>query len=463
MKIIQIQGFLKDQNLDVRVTRNARFMDQKCTPDVISTIAECIQNFPDEFFCVKDIWQSEFAESTVLRFFQKPKTTNKETTNEYDKFFGQPIKLFEYAGIIKLDKTIKKRSNYYKVMNKEVLNWIAISDRKAFEFIILYLKEVLSQSGIYSWFESFFNNNNDAEFSSLKIKFERFIIKNTSINQVLEVRRIFTKIINPLSVEKNKPGTRRGRYSKSNILYEELLYNRKNFRDIKKPKDIPRAVFLEQNANLQDGNSYNVDKAKRQIKIYQKNISEVHPYQKGFANHAHHIFPQNNYIELSDTLENLIVLTAEEHFEFAHNKSLTSSVSPGYQMVCLICKATTIHNSLSIANDDFYSYESYINTLEIGLNTKFTGSIRCSPDQLLISINSFITNFYLKNIGGHVFKIPADELIKLIHDLSTSKSVAISEKQSSKINSLFNSDVVSSNETSTRHALNIIACLSLDQ
>ena len=76
MTLVQIKNFLKNQSLDIRVTRNARFMDQKCTPDVISTIAECIQDFSDELFCVKDIWQSEFAEKTILRFFQKPETAD---------------------------------------------------------------------------------------------------------------------------------------------------------------------------------------------------------------------------------------------------------------------------------------------------------------------------------------------------------------------------------------------------
>lgn len=463
MKLVQIKNFLQNQSLDIRVTRNARFMDQKCTPDVISTIAECIQNFSDELFCVKDIWQSEFAEKTILRFFQKPETTNTRTTNEYDKFFGQPIKLFEYAGIIALDTSIKKRSNYYKVENRDILNWIAISDKKAFDFLTIYLKEVLSQSEIYSWFENFLEKNNDTEFDKLKSNFENFIIENTPINQTLEVRRIFTKIINPLAVEKNKPGTRRGRYSKDNILYEELLYNRINFRDINKPKNIPRAVFLQQNSHLSEQSSYNVEKAKRQIKRYQGNISEVHPKLAGFANHAHHIFPQSSYIELSDTLENLIVLTPEEHFEFAHKNSLTSSVSLGYQMVCLMCKAKSIHNSKSIMLDDFYSYESYINTLEIGLNTNFTASIQRSPEKSLKNIHQFIINHYLTNSGNNKHKISIDDLINIIINLSITENISLSEKQSSTINKLFKQEVVKSSITSTKHALNIVANLSLNK
>ena len=78
MNLKDIEEFLKNRELDIRVTGSARFIDQKCTPDVLSTIAECIQNYQGNTFCTTDIWQSKFAADTVTRFFNKPETSNKK-------------------------------------------------------------------------------------------------------------------------------------------------------------------------------------------------------------------------------------------------------------------------------------------------------------------------------------------------------------------------------------------------
>ena len=39
-----IINYLNQFDLDVRKTKDARFSDQKCTPDVICFIADCIRN-----------------------------------------------------------------------------------------------------------------------------------------------------------------------------------------------------------------------------------------------------------------------------------------------------------------------------------------------------------------------------------------------------------------------------------
>lgn len=457
-----IQDFLQNQNLDIRVTNNARFMDQKCTPDVVSTVAECIQNYPDESFCVKDIWESEFASKTVTRFFQKPNTLNQTSSNEYDKFFGQPIKLLEYAGIIELDANRKGRANYYKVVNKDLLDRIAVSDKKAFDFLVIYLNEVLSQSGVKPWFDQFFTVQNQNEFSNLKSKFENYIIDHTPINKTLEVRRIFTKIINPLAVEYQKAGTRGGHYSKSNIRYDELLYNRINFRDLKKPKDMPRVVFLEENSFNDEKITYTIEKAKRQVKQYQGEISEVHPNIAATANQAHHIFPQSSFIELSDTLENLIVLTAEEHFDFAHKKSSTSTVSLGYQMVCLLCKISNIGQSLTVKNDDFYSLDSYINVLEVGLDTNVTVSASSKLLNNIDELKQFIITFYLSNFRDGSQNVDPHELLNVMCSLSTSTSRIVSKGLVDQVNRLFNYEVLSAREHGTKQTLNKVANLILE-
>ena len=457
MNIKDIEEFLKSRELDIRITGSARFIDQKCTPDVLSTIAECIQNYQGDTFCATDIWQSKFAADTVTRFFNKPETSNVKTSNEYDKFFGQPIKTLEYAGVIELVPNHSGRSHYYKIVQPLILNRIAVSDRKAFDFIIVYLNEVLRQSGILHWFEDFLRKQDKDEYATLKHSFENFIIQYTPINKVTEVRRIFTKIINPLAVEKNKAGSRRGRFSKDNIRYDELLYNRVNFRDFDKPKDMPRAVFLEQQPQLIEQATYSVDKAKRQVKRYQGTNSEIHPNLYGEANHAHHIFPQNSHLELSDTLENLVVLTATEHFEFAHIKSSTSEVGRGYQMVCLLCKIESLKKSIIVKDDDFYSIDSFINTLEIGLNTKFLFNKYYNKEAFLDAIGCSVVSYYLKNYCNTHYRIKPEDLRDVILSLSNSQDLILSDRLKYKINSTFGGRIVGDKQIGVHHTLNIVA------
>ena len=60
---------------DVRVTRNARFMDQKVTPDVISFLAECILALEPALqlhFTKNDIWRLPYFVENVQTIFGKP-------------------------------------------------------------------------------------------------------------------------------------------------------------------------------------------------------------------------------------------------------------------------------------------------------------------------------------------------------------------------------------------------------
>jgi hypothetical protein len=42
---ILIENYLNEIDFDIRKTNNARFIDQKVTPDVLSIIADCILEF----------------------------------------------------------------------------------------------------------------------------------------------------------------------------------------------------------------------------------------------------------------------------------------------------------------------------------------------------------------------------------------------------------------------------------
>src|SRR5699024_4875522 len=118
----------------------------------------------------------------------------------------------------------------------------ASRDRNAYIFTEMYIEKVMTDSGLWQYFEDFFSEQSSEAYYALKDKFSDFMRTHTPINGKLEPNRIFTKVLNPLAVKRRKLGTRRGRISKSTISMSELRYNQENFRDLnsKKPKDISR-------------------------------------------------------------------------------------------------------------------------------------------------------------------------------------------------------------------------------
>ena len=155
----QIKEFMRGYDYDIRKSRNARWIDQKCTPDVLCVIADCItqyvnNNTENEYFSSVDIWHFEYTIQNVESIFKKPNPSENKARNEYDKFFQQPMEMFANAGIL-WKKKIGKR-NYYKLCNKMFLEYISMREMNALKFITLYNTKVLQDSGIYKYFEAFF-------------------------------------------------------------------------------------------------------------------------------------------------------------------------------------------------------------------------------------------------------------------------------------------------------------------
>ena len=98
MDCAMIQKFLDQHDYDVRKTHNGRWIDQKCTMDVVCLVADCILEFvrnqPQKAFTVKDIWYNDYTVENVQQIFSKPDPV-KKALHEYDKYFGQPIKLLD--------------------------------------------------------------------------------------------------------------------------------------------------------------------------------------------------------------------------------------------------------------------------------------------------------------------------------------------------------------------------------
>lgn len=145
-----IQKFLDEHDYDIRKTHNGRWIDQKCTMDVVCLVSDCIveytSNREDKRFTVNDIWYSDYTVENVQQIFSKPNPTQK-ASNEYDKYFGQPIKLLDAAGVIHGEKS--GRGYTYSIVNQELLEYISFRERNSFNFLCLYIEKVLKDSGLY--------------------------------------------------------------------------------------------------------------------------------------------------------------------------------------------------------------------------------------------------------------------------------------------------------------------------
>lgn len=375
-----IKKYLAKFDLDVRKSGDARFMDQKCTPDVVCIIADCVINFVGndhkKQFTVSDIWNSQYFIKNVKAIFNKPLATNPTTNSEYDKFIQQPLRMLAYANILNIEKI--GITNHYKIANYDILEYISLKDRNAFLFLTEYLEKVLSDSGIYKSFEDYKNlylkgKLDSTGFDTLKNKFQKFIIGNTNINGVVEVNRIYPKILNIFATHHNLPGTVKGFISKNEFYYTDLMYNRKNWRDIKKDKNISRQeaeaeydILISEKENPY--NDYLIQKAMTAIrKLYTE--SEVKDqWANGEATQIHHIFPKHKFPQLAHYLENLIKLTATQHYTKAHPSNKTKDINVDYQLVCLLAKTDSIEKSLK-KNEMYYRKESFIYCINTGLTT----------------------------------------------------------------------------------------------
>lgn len=385
----QIEIFLETHDYDIRKTHNARWIDQKCTMDVVCLVADCIIEFtggdPEKSFTVNDIWFNDYTVENVQQIFSKPDPTQK-ASNEYDKYFGQPIKLLDAAGVIHGDK---QGARYiYHIVDSEMLEYISFRERNSYNFLCLYIEKVLKDSGIYHLFEYFFRLQDKDSFHSLKDGYTQFTINNTPINGATECGRIFTKILNPLACKYKKCGTEKGHISKDVITQDMLLYNQRNWRDVlsEKPKEMTRVDYEITLPKPSDDymTSYRINRAKRNLRRfndkYRNGRSEVYDerHVADLASQMHHIFPASDFPEIADYLENLIALTPTQHFSYAHPNNNTQYVDRDYQYLCLVSKAGTIRENL-LENKGvpiIYDFSLFKTVLGVGLKNEDFYSVK---------------------------------------------------------------------------------------
>lgn len=378
-----VKFFLNQHNYDVRISKNGRWIDQKCTMDVTSAIADFIYNYYIDTqkteFSSRDIWYSPYAKENVESVFKKPNLEDDKSKNEYDKFFQQPMEMLANAGV--LQKSKKGNMNIYTIKHLDILEYIALREKNALNFIKLYVEKVIKDSGLENVFDIFFNQQNKENFQRLKSAFSQFIIAHTKINGTTECNRIFTKVLNPLAYFKNSKGTEKGRISKDIITLDVLMYNRPNFRDIlsHKPKNITRKEYEpnKKEKDLEEAyRQYQIKKASNFLRLFNeqyRNSKTEHLdgiHERDTATQMHHIFPQADYPEIAALIENLIALTPTQHLSYAHPENNTHEIDEQYQHLLLLSKSARIEENLlgKVGDEAIYNFDDFITVLQIGFN-----------------------------------------------------------------------------------------------
>ena len=363
----EINEFFSQFDFDVRKSKDARFVDQKCTPDIVCFMADCVLNMiaTKPTFVIKDIWETQYFIQNSRVIFNKPWANDKKAYNEYNKVLSQPLKLLAYAGILTVEKI--KGSLTFSVNNEDLLDYISRKDRNAYNFLYCYFTKVLKDSGFLKHLEAYRTNFtkglNEAR-ENVYEKYFRFISGNTPTRSRLDIRRMFHKIINVYSVEHNIPGSK-GKFSAT---YSEMMYNKKNWRDVDKEKSITRKeTYSKEDEEKQEIiSAYYIQKAIALIRKTHKESEVKDQWGIGEATQVHHIFSRAKYPELAHFVENLILLTATQHNTKAHPSNKTQQINKDYQLTCLLAKSDSIETSMK-RGEFVYRKESFIYVVNTGL------------------------------------------------------------------------------------------------
>ena len=372
----EIKTYMDSLNLEVKNMPDARFMDQKCIPDVVSAVSECILAYVgddnNKDFTKTSIWYSDYAQELITTSFSKPNLNEKSAKKEYDKFFGQPMRLLGYAGV--LNRTVKGNVNHYTIAKRDLLEFISIRERNALVFLNAYLEKLVNDNQLMVFFDDFFLKQDKNTLNTLRDKLFKFYFENTAIEKDFEPPRIFNKIINIFAYCRKKRGTDSGKLSDGVITLADIRYNNTNWRD-KKDKSITRQAFREMATQQAEDTTtylhYSIEKAKRFVRMIEGDCSEIHRFTPKYSpTQAHHIFMASDFPELADCPENIICLTPTQHYKMAHPNNKTSVIDLDYQIVCLLCKLDSIEINNRSGKDD-YSLAEFANVLNTGFGTDY--------------------------------------------------------------------------------------------
>lgn len=154
--VVDIDSFLnKYDDFDIRQNHDARYVDQKCTPDIVCFIADCIISTPcaTKHFSVNDLWEERYFIDNCRVIFGKPSPSDPSARNEYNKVLCQPLKLLAYAHVLQVQKI--KRRLVFCVNDVSMLEYIATKERNAYNFMLKFFMKVSEASGIARFFKEY--------------------------------------------------------------------------------------------------------------------------------------------------------------------------------------------------------------------------------------------------------------------------------------------------------------------
>lgn len=376
-----LRQFIGRQHFDIRESGNGRWIDQKCAPDAISFVAECVLRHVDDtgkcVFQSPDVWRSTYAVEHVQDVYGKPDPLKRSTFDEYNKFFRQPLKMFAAAGILK-EKGRVKNTIQFELVNTDAISFIARNDWNALLFLHCYIEKTLQDSGLWDAFATFLDDQRQDSFDCLRSRFSEFCIKYTPINTVRESYRIFPKVLNPLACRAHKLGVAKGRLSRFKMSLSDLIYNQSNWRDVGKPKDVARSDF-KKGVETVSSDSYFVAKAKNEVRKYNLEFNggfsevSIGKGSSGEATQMHHMFPQNEFSGLASFVENIIALTPTQHLALAHPRNNTAGIDKDYQLTCLTAKSESIRKNIidQVGTPGFYSFGKFMFMLDEGFSCDY--------------------------------------------------------------------------------------------
>lgn len=392
----------QDSSFDIRVTHDARYVDQKCTPDIVCFIADCIlgTSCANKSFTVNDLWEERYFSDNCRVIFGKPSPEDPSARNEYNKVLSQPLKLLAYAHVLEVEK--QKRELIFRVADMDMLEFISMRERNAYNFMFSFFMRVVRVSGIMRYFEEYKETcsaNPKGARTRIYEKYHRFISANTPSQSKTDVDRIFHKVFNLYAFHEMLPGSAGKLLSLS-----DLMYNKVNMRDkCHKQKNLTRAQAQKVEIELINQNfyiDYQVNKAIRKVREKQGKMSEVQDeLAMRVATEVHHIFPKSEFPELATYFENLILLTSSQHRQKAHPNSKFQLIDREYQLVCLMAKSRTVEKYIKEHGETFYTKKSFVYVVNTG-----THSHLLNESDSFQEIRKFIHNAY------NGYQLPQEDL-----------------------------------------------------
>ena len=360
--VMNFQNYFSNISLKKIPSKKGIHFEQKITPDLLWCICQVLQDITltnrNLVFTDRDIRKSQIFNNLMVDYFSKP-FQSENTENEYNKVSSYQLGFLVYCNVI---EEVTSGPKSYKIQNLNIIKELATHELNALNFLNAFVDKFILDNGLYTFFNNYCNNQTQNNYIKAKEAYWLWSKKNTKIrtNKPTHSNRVFNKIFNIYAFANSLSGQLGANISERKCPYNYLIYKRVNFRDEMLPRGLSRKEYRE----LEEVEA-TLERKERQTK---KEVREKHPFGEiqifnlGYVNNynfnCHHILPKNEFKKFMAYRENIIILTPEQHYSFAHNRG-TSSINDEYQIQCLIYKLQSIENSI-INFENFYNFENFI-------------------------------------------------------------------------------------------------------